>query len=260
MHPVLFDLPIASGLKVHSYGLMVALGFLAAMAWIRYQAPRAHLPSAKMLDLAFIMLLVSLVGSRIAYLFVEWRHFSSDPIDAFRVWEGGLVFYGGLIACIPAAYYYTRRHGFPFFKIADLFMPAVALGHAFGRIGCFLAGCCYGKQCPVGAWYATVFPADAGGLAPVGIALYPTQLTEAAAEFLLFLLLAWKSRKKGFDGQILLLYLMAYAILRFGIEFLRGDRERGLYFNQAISFSQILSIVLFASALSVLIYRRRRSA
>jgi len=105
-----------------------------------------------------------------------------------------------------------------------------------------------------------VFPASSGGLAPAGVALYPTQLIEAATELLIFGLLAWKSRKKAFDGQILLLYLMAYAILRFGIEFLRGDRERGLYFNEAVSFSQILSIALFIGALSVLIYRRRRSA
>lgn len=259
MHPVLFELPFVH-LKVHSYGLLVALGFLAAMAWIRYQAPRAGLPAGKMLDLAFLMLLVALLGSRLAYLVVEWRHFLKHPGEIVQIWEGGLVFYGGLILCIPAAYYYTRRQGFAFLKVADLFMPGVALGHALGRLGCFLAGCCYGKQCAVGAWYAAIFPSTPGSLAPAGVPLFPTQLMEAASELIIFLLLAWKSRKKGFDGQILLLYLMAYAILRFGIEFLRGDRERGLYFNEAISFSQILSILLFVCALSVLLYRRRRSA
>ncbi len=260
MHPVLFEIPFLHGVKVHSYGLMVALGFLAALFWIRRQSPREGIPPAKMIDLAFLMLIMALIGSRIAYVFVEWDFFKGNPLAFFRVWEGGLVFYGGLIACIPAAWFYLRRQGLSFWKVADVFMPAVALGHGLGRLGCFAAGCCYGGLCPVNAWYAVSFPGKEGSLAPSGIPLYPVQLMETGAEFAIFLILAWKSRKKAFDGQILLLYLIFYSVLRFGIEFFRGDKERGFVFGDLLSTSQMLSIALLVAAVLVLIYRRGRSS
>jgi phosphatidylglycerol:prolipoprotein diacylglycerol transferase len=259
MHPVLFEIPFAS-VKVHSYGLMVAVGFLAALAWIRYQSRRESLPTNRMLDFAFLMLLTALVGSRIAYALVEWNYFRQHPWDFFRVWEGGLIFYGGLIACIPVAWIFLRRHRLSFWKVSDVFMPGVALGHALGRIGCFLAGCCYGRTCDVNAWYALVFPNKPGSLAPPGVPLYPTQLMESAAEFLIFLVLAAKSRKKAFDGQILLLYLILYAILRYGIEFFRGDKERGFVIAGWLSTSQLLSLFLLIAAVLALLYRRRRSS
>lgn len=260
MHPVLFEIPLAGGLKVHAYGLMVAIGFLAALAWIRYQAKREGLSPQAMTDFAFWLMLAALVGSRLAFLIVDWRYYLQDPLAALRIWEGGLVFYGGLIACILTAWLYLGRHGLNFWKVADVFMPGVALGHAFGRIGCFLAGCCYGKTCDPHAWYAVVYPARPEGLAPAGIPLYPSQLFESAAEFLIFLFLAWRSRKKGFDGQILLLYLITYAILRYVIEFFRGDRERGFVVPGWLSTSQMLSLVLLAAALAVLFYRRGRKS
>lgn len=258
MHPVLIEIPWFNALKVHSYGVMVALGFLAALWWIRRQSRIEGLPGPKMLDMAFLMLLMALVGSRIAYIVVEWEYFLRHPSHVIRVWEGGLVFYGGVLACIPTAWIFLKRNRLSFWKVSDVFMPGVALGHALGRIGCFLAGCCYGGQCDVHAWYAVVFPKVSGGLAPPGVPLYPSQLMEAAAEFLIFLFLAWKSRKKAFDGQILLLYLILYAILRYGIEFFRGDSERGFIVAPWLSTSQFISLILLVGAVIALIYRRRR--
>ncbi|HCU26001.1 MAG TPA: prolipoprotein diacylglyceryl transferase [Deltaproteobacteria bacterium] len=258
MHPVLFKIPWGGGLEIHSYGVMVALGFLAALAWIRYQAPRAGLPAGKMLDFAFWMMVSAIVGSRLAFLIVEWRYYLAHPAAALRVWEGGLVFYGGLLACIWVAWVYLKRHALNFWKVADVFMPGVALGHSLGRIGCFLAGCCYGRTCDPHAWYALHFPTGEETLAPGGLPLYPTQWIESAANLLIFLFLAWRSRKKAFDGQILLLYLITYSILRIAIELLRGDQERGFVIGHWLSTSQFLSGLLLVTALFVLFYRRGR--
>ena len=257
MFPVLFEIP--GGLKVHAYGLMVAVGFLAALAWVRYQSKREGIPTQAMTDFAFWLMVAAIVGSRLAFIAVDWRYYTENPLAALRVWEGGLVFYGGLIACIFTAWFYLKKHRLNFWKVADIFMPGVALGHGFGRVGCFLAGCCHGRTCDPKAWYAVVFPARPEGLAPPGIPLYPVQLIEAAAEFLIFALLAWKSRKKAFDGQILLLYLMTYALVRIGIELLRGDKERGFVLQGWLSTSQLLSGILLIAALAVLIYRRGRN-
>jgi phosphatidylglycerol:prolipoprotein diacylglycerol transferase len=260
MHPVLFKIPVLGGIAIHSYGLMMALGVLAAVLWVRSQASRQGLPAKRMVDLAFLLVLAAVVGSRLVFILVEWRYYLADPMAVFRVWEGGLVFYGGLIACTALAWIYLKKHALPFWKVADLFMPGVALGHAIGRVGCFLAGCCHGLQCDPAAWYAVVFPGGVGSIAPPGVALYPTQLIEAAAEFLLFLFLAWKSRKKAFDGQILLLYLIVYSLLRVLIEFLRGDMERGFVLSHHLSTSQFISLVLLVGAVFVLIFRKGRSS
>jgi len=260
MHPILFEIPIAGGLTVHAYGLMVAIGFLSALVWVRYQSKREGLSPQTMTDFAFWLMIAALVGSRLVFLIVDWRYYWENPLAAFRIWEGGLVFYGGLIACILTAWFYLKRRNLNFWQVADIFMPGVALGHAFGRIGCFLAGCCYGRTCDPHAWYSVVYPLRPESLAPPGIPLYPTQLIESGAEFLVFLFLAWRSRKKAFDGQILLLYLITYAILRGAIELLRGDGERGFVVPGWLSTSQLLSLILLVAALLVLLYRRGRKS
>lgn len=258
MYPVLFSLP--GGIKIHSYGVMVAVGFLAALAWIRYRAPKENLPPAKMLDLAFLMMVAAIVGSRLVFVMVEWRHYLAHPLDFFKIWQGGLVFFGGLLACIPTAWVYMKKHGLNFWRVADVFMPGVALGHAFGRLGCYAAGCCHGKTCDPGAWYAVVFPHGPDALAPAGIPLYPTQLIEAASELAIFVVLAMMSRKKAFDGQILLIYLIAYSLLRIFIELLRGDLDRGFVIPDLLSTSQFISMILILVAVALLVYRKGRSS
>jgi phosphatidylglycerol:prolipoprotein diacylglycerol transferase len=257
VHPLLFNL---GDLKVHSYGLMVALGFLAALAWVRYRAPKEGLPAPAMIDLAFWLMLAAIVGSRLAFIAVDWPHYARDPVAVFKIWEGGLVFYGGLIACIFTAWFYLKRRSWSFWKVADVFMPGVALGHAFGRIGCFLAGCCYGRGCDPKAWYAVRFPGLPESLAPAGIPLFPVQLFEAGANLAIFVFLAWYSRKKAFDGQILLLYLITYALSRIVLELFRGDAERGYVIQGWLSTSQFLGVILLLAALVVLFLRRGRSS
>lgn len=258
MHPVLFEIPLFGGLKIHSYGLMMALGFLAALLWIRFQGKREQLAVNRLTDLAFWMMVSAIVGSRLAFIVEEWNYYFHHPLEIFAVWQGGLVFQGGLILCILVAYFYMKKYQLSFWKVSDVFMPGVALGHSLGRIGCFLAGCCYGKQCDVHAWYAVVFSGKPGSLAPVGVALYPTQLLEAGAELFIFAFLAWKSQKKAFDGQILLLYLILYSVARIGIEFLRGDLERGFVIEPYLSKAQFYALLLIVFAIVALIYRKMR--
>jgi phosphatidylglycerol:prolipoprotein diacylglycerol transferase len=260
MHPILFELPILGGIKIHTYGVMVALGFLAALGWIRYQSKKDGLPAAKMLDLAFLMMVAAIVGSRLTFILIEWRYYLQNPIDIFKIWEGGLVFYGGLLACVLTAWFYLKRNKLSFWKVSDVFMPGVALGHALGRLGCFAAGCCYGRTCDPHAWYAVVFPHKPETMAPAGVPLYPTQLVESVAEFALFLILAMVSRKKAFDGQILLLYLIGYSVLRILIELIRGDVERGFIVPNLFSTSQLIGAVLILLAVIVLLFRKGRSS
>jgi len=250
MYPVLFEIPLFGGLTIYSYGVMVALGFLAALAWLNYDSKRQGVSSARSIDLAFYIIIAAIIGSRILHVAVsERQRFLENPLMILRIWEGGLVFYGGLIAALAVSAWYIRRHRMPLMKTCDIFAPAIALGHAIGRIGCFLAGCCYGKVCQGHPWYSVVFPDDPHTFAPVGLPLYPTQLIESVGEFVIFGLLLLVRRFKRFDGQLIACYLILYSVLRTTGEFLRGDVERGFLVEPYLSTSSFLSILIFAAGL-----------
>lgn len=262
MHPILFKIPLfglfgRESFPLHGYGVMVALGFLAGSWYVQRQARRAGQDPGRALDLVFYVLIAAIFGSRILHVLVSERDlFLKNPLHLFRIWEGGLVFYGGLLASLLVSIWYFRHYRLPAFKYADFFAPAVAMGHSLGRLGCFLAGCCYGRPLLERTWYAIVFPPVEGSLAPAGVPLFPTQIAESLAEFLIFLFLHWKLQRKRFDGQIVSMYLMLYSAWRFGIEFFRGDLERGFVAGSWISTSQLISMILFAIGLLLYLYRR----
>lgn len=264
MYPVLFKIPLFGlfghdAFPVHSYGVMVALGFVAGTYFIQKMAGREGMDPARALDLIFYVLVAAILGSRILFvLTADRQRFFENPLVLFRIWEGGLVFYGGFIASVLVSIWYVRRHHLIFWKVFDLFTPAIALGHAIGRLGCFLSGCCYGRPLLHETWYSVVFPSNPNSLAPAGIPLYPTQLMESGGEFLLFLGLFFLLKRKKFDGQIFPFYLTGYALLRFAIEFLRGDPERGFVFQSWISTSQLIAMILFAIGLGLYLYKRAR--
>ncbi len=260
MYPVLFTIPLMGGLKLHSYGLMVALGFLVGIFWVGREAKRVGMPADKLMDLAFYIIVSAIVGSRLLYVLIEdpqilW----TQPLDFFKVWEGGLVFYGGLIGAVATSAWYMKRHQLNFWKVADIFMPGVAIGHAIGRLGCFAAGCCYGRPVDHPAWWAVIYPTEGEGLAPGGTPLFPTQLMESGAELAIFLILVYYSRKKKFDGQILLMYLILYSIIRIVLEFFRGDFVRGFIVG-GVSTSQFVSIFLILAAIGCWIFRSRATS
>lgn len=255
MHPVFLHIPLFGGFNIYSYGVMVALGFALGILWTTREAKRVGVSQDLVVDLAFYLIVAAIVGSRILFIIVEWRDYVADPLKILRIWEGGLVFYGGLLGALLIGYWYVRKYKLSYFSLGDLFLPAVALGHSIGRLGCFLAGCCYGKFCTI-PWIAVSFPNKPFTIAPADLPLYPTQLIESAMEFLLFLGLVWISRRKKFEGQVLLLYVIGYAITRSVIEILRGDQARGFVIPEILSTSQTISALLILLAICVYFYRR----
>jgi len=149
----------------------------------------------------------------------------------------------------------------PFFKVADVFTPGIAIGHAIGRLGCVAAGCCYGREAPHGFFFTLTYPDGPDAIAPIGIPLYPVQLFEAFTETIIFLFLVWFRRKKKFDGEIFLLYIILYPILRSILEIFRGDKIRGFVIDGVLSTSQFISMIWVLIALTtwILILRKKKA-
>ncbi len=249
MHPILFEIPriefldwVVGPIPIRLYGLMIGLGFIVGVYLAAWQAKKEGVSPDRVIDLGVYMLLTALVGSRLLFVLTDLKHFAANPFEAFAIWKGGLVFYGGLLAAVPVGLGYVKRHGLPVWKTADIMAPSIALGHAFGRLGCFFAGCCYGAPCSTSIGITFT---DPHSLAPLGVPLYPTQLMEASGELLIFAALLLVRRSKAFDGQLFWLYALFYAVLRYIIELFRGDAIRGLYFGSFISTSQIIALGMF---------------
>ncbi len=269
MHPVLFQLRLGDHtVALHAYGLLITAGFVVGVLAAGRAARRAGIDADTITGLCFWLVMAALVGSRVAYVVAtpsEFAHGGWPRI--FAVWRGGLVFYGGFLAAAATAVWYARRHGLRFFAVADLLAPPLALGHAIGRVGCFLAGCCFGR--PSSGPFGVRFPDGAiafqdmvsrGTLAQAADAtppLHPTQLYEAAVELVLFVALTRFAPRKRFDGQVVSLWLLAYAPARFAIEALRGDPVRG--FVGPLSIAQALSIAFVALGLAGYLALRRLS-
>jgi phosphatidylglycerol:prolipoprotein diacylglycerol transferase len=256
MHPILFEIPkieigswVIGPIPIRLYGLMIGIGFLLGIWLASRRAKKEGIDPDRILDMGVYLLLAAVIGSRILYVLTNLNEFARNPLDAFAIWKGGLVFYGGLLAAIPVGMWYVRKHQLPFWKTGDIFAPYIALGHAFGRLGCFFAGCCYGAPCS--GSFCLVFT-DPHSLAPQGVPLYPTQLMESGGEFFNFLVLLVLYRYRKFDGQIFWLYPLLYSVLRFTVEFFRGDTARGLYFGGAVSTSQIIAVGMFIVSLAML--------
>ncbi len=256
MHPILFEIPrIVLGswtigpIPIRMYGLMIGTGFLLAIYLASRRAQKEGINPDLILDLGVYLLIAAIIGSRALYVLTEWHDFTRNPLEMFAIWKGGLVFYGGVLAAVPTGVWFVRKYRLPVWQTADIIAPYAALGHAFGRLGCFFAGCCYGAPCS--GPFCLVFN-DPHSLAPQGVPLFPSQLMESGGEFLVFGLLLYLRRSKKFDGQLFWLYLVFYAVLRFTLEFFRGDAIRGVYFNGLISTSQIIAIGMFALSLFML--------
>jgi phosphatidylglycerol:prolipoprotein diacylglycerol transferase len=298
MRPPLFSLRLADhDLALPSYGLLVAVGCALAITLVWREGRRQGFDGGRLLDLCFWGLVLGLVGSRVTYVALNARDFALACIGgggavahgagggrlwgctaALRFWEGGLVFYGGVITAAIVVLRFCRRERWSFWKVGDLFAPALALGHAVGRLGCLAAGCCFGAPCAA-PWALRFGPGSvafaelaAGGALPPEAAvagaaartppLHPTQLYEAAGELGIFLvLLALRGReRRGHpalrSGTLLLVYAAAYAALRFGVEMFRGDLSRRLV-TAWLSTSQLASLVVLAAVLLAAWHRRR---
>lgn len=259
MFPRLFSL--GDFLTVHTYGLLVAIALLVGIYTAARFAPRIGVAREIVWNLGVYMALAALVGAKLFLILSEWSYYASHPGDIFS-WStlhAGGVFYGGLLCAIAVAAYYTWRYQLHFPALSDVYAPGIALGHAVGRLGCFSAGCCWGKptDLPWAVTFTDPYSAQVVGV-PLGVPLHPTQLYESLTEAIIFaaLLLLWRRRR--FSGQIFASYLMLYSAARFGLEFFRGDPRGPFFFDGALSLPQVLSLVLFAvGAIYWLIQRRR---
>jgi len=224
---------------VYGYGLMIACGVLAAYITIEYRAGKAGMEKEHVFPLFLWSLAGGLLGAKLMFLITEWKYFVRDPLNYLIYFSDGFVVYGGIIVGVLTAYLYCRTNRLNFAKWADLCLPSVALAQGFGRIGCFLAGCCYGKETtsPIGITF------HHSEFAPNNVPLLPTQLMSSALNFLHFFILVAASRHIKKPGTVAKLYLILYSAGRFLLEFLRGDSERGNI--GPLSTSQLIAILVF---------------
>jgi len=244
MHPVLFHI---GALTIYTYGVLVAGGVLIGLWYARRQAPRAGLDPDKVWNLGIYMVLVALILAKVWLIFASWDYYVANPrmIFSLETFQSGGTFYGGILGAVGTIVLYTYFQKMPLLPVLDTIGVAVPLGHAVGRLGCFAAGCCYGKPTTL-PWGVTFTNPMAERLAgtPLGVHLHPTQLYEAAVELLNFAFLVWLGRRQRFKGQIIGTYFLQYGFERGAIEFLRGDPGRTMMFHNTVSLMQLVSVAL----------------
>ncbi len=225
---------------------MAAIGLLAGL-YVAVKLARRHgVDPDKAWNLGIVAILSALLGAKILYVIDHWSIYGSDPRRLFslELLQAAGVFYGGLIAAILACFWYLRSSHLPVLKTMDVFAPAIALGHAFGRLGCFAAGCCYGR--PAELPWSVVFtnPLAAANGVPLNTHVHPTQLYEFVVELANFAVLLWLLPRKKFDGQVIGVYLFLYGFARYFVEFFRGEPGRATVFAGFMTVTQLISILL----------------
>jgi phosphatidylglycerol:prolipoprotein diacylglycerol transferase len=274
-------------LPLHTYGLMIATGFIVGIGLAQREGKRRGQDPEAIADLCFWILVAALVGSRVYFILVNWRDYfeagtflAQTPFGriprVLAFWEGGLVFYGGFIGAALTAWFYMRRHGMNFLAHADTLIPSVAIGHFFGRLGCFAAGCCWGDVARLRLPWLASFPPESLAFQTFAtrpdpaaflaadhahtLPLHPTQLYESFGELGLFLLLVLAIRpRKAFHGQVLASWLMLYAVLRSVVESFRGDLERGMVLGIGVGTWTSLLIFAVGAVLMTAGWRRRQA-
>lgn len=257
MFPKLLEL---GPLNVYSYGLLLALAYLLGLQLALRRAGAAGLDPNRVMDLGIWVVLSALVGAKLLLVVIDLPHFLANPGDIFSMVRSAGVFYGGLILAVTVGFWYMRRHGLPMWTTADLFAPGIALGHVIGRLGCFMAGCCFGRptDLPWAVTFSHPLAAEIVGT-PLHVPLHPTQLYESFAELVILVgLLVLEKRGRPFPGRTFWGYMVAYAITRFVIEGFRGD-DRGVVFG-LWSTSQFISLLLLPLSVAMLVYLSRRRA
>ena len=199
MYPRLLEIPEFLGigpLTIYTYGVMLAAAYLAGLQLAIVRGRKAGLDSGRLLDLGVYIVIAALVGAKLLLLLVNFNYFRNNPEEILVLARSGGVFYGGLITATLVAFWYIRRHKLPFWTTCDIFAPGIALGHVIGRLGCLMAGCCYGRPADV-AWAVTFTDpfAAANVGTPLNVPLHPTQVYEAGAELIILIFLLVTERK-----------------------------------------------------------------
>jgi phosphatidylglycerol---prolipoprotein diacylglyceryl transferase len=273
MHPILFHL---GPITVRSYGVLLITGFLLGL-WRGMRvlqrrmvaepegSPRRISPD-QLFDVAIVGLLLGIVGARILFVILNWApsaesttSFASHPIDAFKIWEGGLSLHGGLIAGVLFLWWWTRRHKVSMLALADVCAPSWALAYVFGRIGCFLNGCCYGGVCDPGLPWAMRFHdehyANAAALTPPS---HPTQLYAVLFNIVFFVVLSLWERKPRRDGELFFAYIAMYGFYRYIVDIFRvGGTSSYLSPHLFVSLAQLASVAMIVLGVGGVVWLRK---
>ncbi len=259
MFPKIVDL---GPVTIHSYGLLLATAFLVSTALLARLLEKEGVPRGRAWDLGFVVIVSALLGAKLLMVLTNWSYYSADfsRLLSLEFWQAGGAFFGGLMGATLGSFLYLRRiPGLSFWKVADAAAPAIALGQVIGRLGCFAAGCDYGR--PASVPWAVTFTSEYAhsnvGI-PLNVPLHPVQLYEAAGALLLFLLLLGMHGRHRFAGQIISLYFVGYGLLRFVNEYFRGDRLPGFVVEGLVSVHQLISLLLAAAGLSIYLAFRSR--
>jgi phosphatidylglycerol:prolipoprotein diacylglycerol transferase len=261
MHPRLLTTPFFT---LHTFGALLAAAYGTAFWWLMRAGRREHVDVDALGSLGFAAIVGAILGAKALLILRDLPDYIETPgaLFSLSLLASAGDFYGGFIgALIASAVYFWRHPRLPFWPTADLCAPAIALGQAIGRIGCFMAGDDYGRPAQL-PWAVAFTDPDAAriGGAPLGVPLHPVQLYESVVCLLLFAALVRLARRKRFDGEVILTYTIAYAAARFVLEFFRGDADRGFVFGGWLSTSQFIAAVLGPLALGLWFVRRRAGA
>lgn len=255
------------GFPFYWYGVMLALAFIAGLINATWLGKRSGRTFPLFSDLLFWVVVGGIVGARLTYVAANWPEFSHDTLKILNLRNGGLVFYGGLAGAILAFLLFTRQHRERVWALGDIAITSLPLGHALGRVGCFLQGCCHGTRTdsafgvlyPAGspAWHSQV-PMGLPDTARTCWPVHPVQLYETAANLLIWVVLIFFLRRPHREGRVVGLYMMLYALTRFSLEFFRGDERLRSFAH--LSLAQITSIALLAAGLGVWCLVGRKAA
>jgi len=258
MHPILIDLGFYA---LPAYGLLLATAVLVALWTAKLRADDAEMDAAKVVDFGLWLVIWALLGAKILLVVVEWKRYLGDPAQLLGLARAGGVFLGGFLAAVVAAAVMLRRYRLKALPTFDVLSPSLALGQAIGRVGCLLAGCCWGRECDL-PWAITYTdPAAAANVGtPLHLAVHPFPAYAAAFNFSVFLVLSRLYRRELAPGRVFASYLILYGLGRFLLEFTRGDEVRGLYFGGLISTSQLITAALVTTGIAIHWWISRRGA
>lgn len=248
MHPILFKI---GSFTLPTYGVLLATALVVALYTAVRLGRREGLDTARLIDFSTWLIVSALLGAKVLLILTQWSFYRQHPgaIFSFSTLEAGGVFYGGFIAATVFAIWYIRAYKLPFWRVFDVYAPGIAIGQSVGRLGCLSAGCGYGV--PSHSFWAITFTSEFShettGV-PLGVPLFPWQVVASITMLCIFGILLWRFKHKSRDGEIFLLYLVLYAVARFSLEFLRGDRIRGFVFNGFLSTSQFIALLVLAFA------------
>lgn len=252
MRPILIEF---GGIELPSYGIMLAVSFLCGLWYVRRKSPQIGIAPLIIETLAFYVMIGVIVGGRLLYVAFHWAQYENDPLGIIRIWEGGMMFFGGLLGGYLLGAMYMKKQKIPILKVSDLVAPALGLGLFFTRIGCFLNGCCFGT--PSALPWAMRFPPDCvAGTSAIGTqTLHPAQLYESVFGLALFFYLNKKFMSSHKRGAIFAQFLIFYGLFRFGIDLIRYYENSANYW-----INQVIALGLIVAGIVIIVRSRRKTS